>query len=588
MAYDLLTTSGINKLVSNYITSESSKRLTPLNTRKTRYQELDNAYSTISSRISSLTSLLSTLKETGTNSSFVDKSASSSNTNFVAVTAGSTAVSGSSTIRVNQLAKNDLVLSKDLTSSDISSEITAPGTHKFIITSGDGNGTAFTSSVDVTFESSDFTNNTITNKKVMEKIQSALRSDKAVALSNSVTGSSSSNGSFTLNLGGTEKTITYSAGNYSDIFDSIVSQINSVPGITAEKVIDGSNYQLKLTVTDTTKYLTLNGDSNTLLADIGLSASKEKSASDIVTASTFSPVTGKSQLSFTSKQSGYDNRILSISDSGTGKALTAVGLNLGSSRQAFVQSPGEDTPGYVHLATSLNSKFDFNGVSLERNNNVVSDLLDGVTINLKSVMQAGDSTVNLSVENDTSKIKEKVQSFVTKFNDLYTYLKEKSVSTGKTRGLLLGDSTTDSILTILRTTAISTISGINTSEINTLSKLGITFTTSGGLSITDSPRLEAAIKDNLSQVEAAFNSSNGIANILYNRLNPYLGSDGFITKTKANFTSSIEFLADSITSHQTRIDKSAELLRNQYLKLQTQLATLLSTQSYFSANTQYQ
>ncbi len=587
MAYDLLTTSGINNLVNTYKTSESSKRLNPINTRKTRYQNLDSAYTTINSKITSLTSLLSSLKETGTNSSFVDKSASSSNTNYVAITASSTAIPGSQTIRVNQLAKSDLILSKDLNSSEISSEITAPGTHNFVVTSGDGSGGTLTSSVSVTFEASDFTNNTITNKKVMEKIQSTVRNDKAVATSNLVTDSSVSSGSFILNLGGKEKNITYTAGTYSEIFDSIVSQINGVSGITAEKVLDGSNYQLKLTVTDTTKYLTLNGDTSNLLTEIGLSATKEKSAAELITVSTFSPVTLKSQLSITTKQSGYDNRILSITDSGTGKALTSVGLNLGSNRQPFVQNSGEDTPGYVNLAASLNSKFDFNGVSLERNTNVVSDLLDGVTINLKSVMQPSDATVNLAVENDTSKIKDKVQSFVTKFNDLYNYLKEKSVSSGTTRGLLLGDSTADSILSILRTIATGTISGINSNEINTLSKLGITFSTSGGLSISDSSRLETAIKDNLSQVEAAFNSSNGIANTLYSRLNPYLGSDGYITKSKANFNSSIEFLSDSISSQQARIDKSAELLRNRYLKLQTQLATLLSTQSYFTTNTQY-
>lgn len=584
MAYDLLTTSGINNLVSTYITSESSKRLTPLNTRKTKYQDLDTAYTAINSKISSLTSLLSSLKETGTDSAFVDKSASSSNTNFVAVTADGTASSGSQTVRVNQLAKSDLVLSKDLTSADISTEITAPGTHTFVVTAGDGEGGTFTSTVNVTFEASDFTNNTITNKKVMEKIQTAVYNDKAVATSNSVTGSSASSGSFTLNLDGTETTINYSAGTYSEIFDSIVSQINDLSGITAEKVVDGSNYQLKITVTDTSKYLSLSGDTSNLLSEIGLSSTKEKSAAGIITASTFSPVTLKSQLSLTAKQSGYDYRILSITDSGTGKALTSVGLNLGSTRQSFVQNAGEDTAGYVYTSSTLSSKFDFNGISLERNSNVITDLLDGVTINLKSVMQAADATVNLTVESDTSKVKEKVQSFVTKFNELYTFLKEKSVSTGTTRGLLLGDSTTDSILTILRTVATGTISGINSSEINTLSKLGITFTTSGGLSISDSSRLEDAIKDNLSQVEAAFNSTSGIANVLYDRLNPYLGSDGYITKSKANFTSSIQYLADSITSQQTRIDKSAELLRNQYLKLQSQLAALLSSQSYFMTN----
>lgn len=584
MAYDLLTTSGINSLVSNFITSESSKRLTPLNTRKTRYQDLDSAYTTINTKISSFTSLLSSLKGTGTSSAFINKAAASSNTNFVNVTADSTAISGSQSLRVTQLAKSDLVLSPDLTSSDISTDITAAGTHTFVITSGDGEGGTFTSSVSVTFDAADFTNGTITNKKVMEKIQSAVNSDKAVVTSNSLTGSSASAGSFSLNLNGTATTINYTAGTYSDIFDSIVTQINTLSGITAEKVINGSNYQLKITVTDSSKYITLSGDTSNLLTEMGVSVTKEKGASGLVSASTFSPVTLQSQFSLTAKQSGYDNRILSLTDSGTDKALTSIGLNLGSTRQSFVQNAGLDTPGYVNAVTSLNSKFEFNGLNLERNSNVITDLLTGVTINLKSVMQTTDATVNLTVESDTSKVKEKVESFVTKFNELYTYLKEKTVSTGTKRGLLLGDSTADSVLSILRTVASSSITGISSTEINTLSKLGITFTTSGGLTISDSSRLESSIKDNLSQVEAVFNSTSGIANVLYDRLNPYLGTGGYLTKSQANFSSSIQSLADSITSQQTRIDKNAELLRNQYLKLQSQLATLLSNQNYFMTN----
>ncbi len=584
MAYDLLTTSGINSLVSNFITSESSKRLTPLNTRKTRYQDLDSAYTTINTKISSFTSLLSSLKGTGTSSAFINKAAASSNTNFVNVTADSTAISGSQSLRVTQLAKSDLVLSPDLTSSDISTDITAAGTHTFVITSGDGEGGTFTSSVSVTFDAADFTNGTITNKKVMEKIQSAVNSDKAVVTSSSLTGSSASSGSFTLDLNGTATTISYTAGTYSDIFDSIVTQINTLSGITAEKVINGSNYQLKITVTDSSKYITLSGDTSNLLTEMGVSVTKEKGASGLVSASTFSPVTLQSQFSLTAKQSGYDNRILSLTDSGTDKALTSIGLNLGATRQSFVQNAGLDTPGYVNAVTSLNSKFEFNGLNLERNSNVITDLLTGVTINLKSVMQTTDATVNLTVESDTSKVKEKVESFVTKFNELYTYLKEKTVSTGTKRGLLLGDSTADSVLSILRTVASSSITGISSTEINTLSKLGITFTTSGGLTISDSSRLESSIKDNLSQVEAVFNSTSGIANVLYDRLNPYLGTGGYLTKSQANFSSSIQSLADSITSQQTRIDKNAELLRNQYLKLQSQLATLLSNQNYFMTN----
>lgn len=584
MASDLLTTSGINNLVNNFKIAESNKKINPLTTRKTYYQNLDTAYSTLSSKLDLLKSLLSELKTTGASSIFSSKKASSSNTNFVNVTTTNSAVNGASSLRVNQLAKNDIVMSQDLTSTANSSVITSAGTHNFVITAGDGSGGTFTSTVSAVFDASDFTAGVISNQKVMEKLSNAINSDKATVLSNSVTGSTLSSGSFTLNLNGTSTQINYTAGTYSAVMDSIVTQINSLSGITAEKIINGSNYQLKITVTDSSKYLTISGDTGTLVSELNIAATKEKGASGIVSASVFSPAASYSQLSITAKETGYDYRILSLSDSVGGQALSSVGLNLGGTRQTFVQNAGTDTPGYVYSTAVLNSKIEFNGINIERNSNVISDLLTGATITLKSLMQSTDSTVNLSISNDESKVKEKIQDFVTKFNDVYNFIKEKSTSNKNGRGIFVGDSSASSLLSILGTTAYSTVTGIPQNEINTLSKLGITFNSSSGLSISNSSQLDTALADKINQVEALFNSTSGIANYLYDRVNPYLGVDGYITKTKTSFGSSITALSDSITSAQSRIDKNAESLRNRYIKLQTQLAQLLSNQSYFSFN----
>lgn len=587
MATDLLTTSGINSLVNTYKTSESNKKITPLTTRRTRYQNLDSAYSTLNTKLTSLKSILSTLKTTGSSSAFTAKSASSSNTSFVTTAASNSALAGTHSIRINQLAKNDLLLSLDQASDDASTTITSAGTHTFTITSGDGSGGTFTSNVSVTFESADFTAGVISNKKVMEKIQTAINTDKAIVTSNSVTGSTASSGAFTFNLNGTETTINYSSGTYSDVIDSIVSQINDLSGVSAEKVIDGSNYQLKITVTDSSKYLTINGDTSNLVSELGIAVTKEKGSSGIVSASTFSPVTSTSQFSLTAKNSGYDYRILSLQDTGTSTALSAMGLNLGSTRQVYVQNSGLDTPGYVHSSSLLNAKLEFNGINVERNSNVITDLVSGVTFNLKSSMQTTDTTVNIAVDNDTAKVKEKIQSFITNFNDLYTFIKTKTTSTDTARGLLVGDASSSSILSILRSSATNVVSGIDTDDINSLSKLGITFNINNGLSITDSDQLDDALENNADQVEALFNSTYGIANVLYPRIDAYLGTEGYISKTRANFSKTIENLNDSISSSQTKINKSAEILRTQYQKMQAQLATLLSNQSYFMSNSYY-
>src|SRR5512145_1653926 len=111
MAYDLLTTSGINSLVNSYINTESQKRLSPLTTRKTKYTSISNIYSGLLSKVDALKSKMSILKATGTSSAFAVKKATSSNTTAVTVSASTAAQKGAFALRVNQLAKNDLVVS---------------------------------------------------------------------------------------------------------------------------------------------------------------------------------------------------------------------------------------------------------------------------------------------------------------------------------------------------------------------------------------------------------------------------------------------------------------------------------------------
>ena len=584
MAFDLLTSSGIKTLVENFSLSETQKRITPLSLRKTKYQDKDKAYTQLHDKLSAFKTLLSTLKTTGNFSAFADKTASSSNSDFVTITPSSSAIANTSSIRITQLAKNDLALSKDLNSSDASTTITEAGTHTFTLTGGDGTDGVVTSHVSVTFEETDFTNGAISNKKVMEKIQKAINDNRATVISNSVTGSTVSAGSFVANINGKDTTIDYSAGTYSSVIDSVVTELNKISGINAQKIVDGSNYTLNITVTDTSKYISISDDTSNLVSELGIATTKEIGASGIVSTAVFSPQNLTSQLSFTAKQSGYGYRLLSMTDTNSGNALNSIGLNLGATRQVFVQNEGVDTPGYVYSTSVLNAKIEFNGINIERNSNTINDLLTGVSINLKSTMQPTDTTVSLAVSNDTSKVKDKIQNFIDKFNDVYLYLKNQSIYDGNLKGTLFLDSTATTILNFLRSSATSAVSGIASDKLNSLTKLGITFDNKNGLAISDSTQLENSIKDKADQVEAIFNSVNGIATNLYARVYSYLGAGGYIAKSRNSFGSSIKNLQSNIDSQQKVIDKRSALLRDNYIKMQQQLSSLMNNQSLFSSS----
>ncbi|MEJ2615725.1 MAG: flagellar filament capping protein FliD, partial [Ignavibacteriaceae bacterium] len=102
------------------------------------------------------------------------------------------------------------------------------------------------------------------------------------------------------------------------------------------------------------------------------------------------------------------------------------------------------------------------------------------------------------------------------------------------------------------------------------------------LSISDTTTFEQKVNENADQVAALFNSTNGLANTLYNQIDPYLGVTGYLTLKKNSYTSNITALSDKITAAQDRINKSADSLRTQYEKLQSQLAEMISMQNMIS------
>ncbi len=584
--FDILSASGIDRLISSYKSVEQKRKIQPLTTKKSGYEFKDKAYTNLSSKLSSLKTLLDDLKTTGSSSEFKYKKATVSNDDFLTASATSSAGIGSYNIRITQLAKSDVAISKDIdTSSDDANSLgITTGTYEFTIKTGDGSTGEYVSHVKVDLDASD------SNEEIMEDIRDAINSDKAVVESDEKSGDYTGGATeFTINVNGTETTISDDGGGtYSDLIDRLVSKINSdVDGVTAEKVDNGGTYQLKITVDNADDYITITNSSGyDIVSDLNIGVTKEKGASGIVTASVYSPTTGTSQFSITSKESGLDYRIKELSDS-TGNALDVLGLNLGTSRPSYDQSTDPDTPGFLYADVTdannqLNAKLTFNGVDVQRNSNTISDLVTGVTFSLKSVMSSSDDEVTVSVANDVEQIKSKIQDFIDKFNDVYKYIKNNSLDDHGTRGPFLGDALATALRTNMTSYAYSEVTGLDSDAINKLSQIGISFTPDGGLSIKDNSTLEDQIKNNIDEVEDLFNSSDGIANKLYDLIDPYVGAGGYLSNYQDSLENNISYLNDRIKSIQKQIDKSADTLRDKYEKMQQQLIEIMAAQSLMS------
>lgn len=575
MSVNPLSTQGIENLVSTYAQNEQSKTISPLETRKSKFSTLSSAWEDLSKKLDSFKTLLNDFKVSTSSSLFNSKKATLSSSSYFTVAAGKTATTGNYSVRVNQLAKSDLLVSNSLAYTTDTYDITnMSGTHKIKMQSGD-----YTSYVDVTFDDSE------NNQTIMQKISTAINSDKAVVnssvdnKSNSFTGA----GEFVVDLNGTETKIAYDYSNtsYDDVVADLKSKIGDIGGLTTS--IDSTTGQLSISVDDSAKYISIKGSNDTggALSFLGIDVTKEKSAAGISTASVFAPSTGNTKLSITSDSTGYDNRLI-LSDV-TGSALSSVGItsSILSNRTVIAD---DNSAGFVYSANStvdnqLNAKLNFNGINIQRNTNSITDLVGGVTFSLTGVMEASTKTVDVTVDSDTDTIKGKIQDFVKQYNSVYSTLKNRSTSDKYSRGVFTSDASAQSLLRTLTTTAMGKVSGASNSVFSRLSGLGITFDPETGLTVADESKLTKAITDNGSDVANLFYGSDGIATTLYKTTDSFLGSTGVIANVRNAYDKNIKYLSDKITSIQTRIDKNSDTLRNKYLTMQQQYATMINNQN---------
>lgn len=353
--------------------------------------------------------------------------------------------------------------------------------------------------------------------------------------------------------GGSEKRVTIDADNSS--LEGIKNAINSAKvGVTATIVNDGSvsnPYRLILSADKT-------GAKNKITISSNLTGAKQMdfsgSSFDQVEKTSFSPTaTSTPTLGATASYTGSQNKTYTFTVGGTGTQTVGQGdiqidwtdgTNSGtvivSSADTEVELIGGGADGLKLqfgagtlvagdtfqvqtfsplLQAAQDAKLSVGSASgggspitVTSETNFVKDLIAGVTLNLKKV--SGDELITINIEQDTSLIEERIDSFIQKFNDVIASIDEQFKfdpnNVGKT-GSLFGDRTLMMLQSSLRGAVTSRISGID-SQYTMLAAIGIRMGATGKLAVVDRSKLQAAIKDNVSDVQKLFAASGSSSN----------------------------------------------------------------------------
>jgi flagellar hook-associated protein 2 len=161
------------------------------------------------------------------------------------------------------------------------------------------------------------------------------------------------------------------------------------------------------------------------------------------------------------------------------------------------------TQGLSETVTAQNANFKLNGVAVTKTSNSVSDVLEGVTLNLSKVTS---SPATLTVARDTASVSNSISGFVKAYNDLATTLKNVSGydAASKRGAILQGDSTVRSLQTQLRGILGTTVTG-TPGDLTTLSSIGVAFQKDGSLAV-DQTRLNDAMTNHFDEIASLFAS----------------------------------------------------------------------------------
>jgi len=228
--------------------------------------------------------------------------------------------------------------------------------------------------------------------------------------------------------------------------------------------------------------------------------------------------------------------------------------------------------------TATNAEFTIDGVAFSRANNIVDDVIPGMSLTLKKA--APGQGVDIGASRPLDMIKQTVGDFVSVYNQLKKSLVSASSMSGATTSLRELERELSNLLNKVLSSHGS---------INKLSDIGISSTRDGLLSV-DNAKLDKVLASDAGAVEALFNprrdathtelSDPGIAFALDAIRDKAVGVNGAIGRASKSLDAKKENLADQLEKIEERESVYKAGLEKKYGALEAKLAAFKATQSY--------
>ena len=376
---------------------------------------------------------------------------------------------------------------------------------------------------------------------------------------------------FTVTIGGTVRTVV--PGPTAPTMDAMASNLQ-----TQLRALDGST---DISVTYSGTVLTVVSSAGRTITDTAL------------TQKTYDDTPAGLVSAINASNRGYKAQLINDGSSTSPYKMVITGAS-GSTEGFSLSSTSSTAPSFATASgySASDAILTVDGISYKRKTNTITDIVTGLTLDLKATNSTAASVV---VARDTTDIKTKLTALVTAYNDFNDIISQTTnpKSTLDTYGAtLVGDSTMRLVRQQMRSLIFGT-SSTPGGTIKSLGDMGYALDQKGVLSL-DATKLDTVLTNNFDDVAKLFTGGYnklstfstapaGIAGDAVKRLTNLLASTGpLMTKSENANTENTKYQAQ-LTKLQLRMDALLARYQKQFASMDSMVGSVNSQKTSLKA-----
>ena len=253
-------------------------------------------------------------------------------------------------------------------------------------------------------------------------------------------------------------------------------------------------------------------------------------------------------------ETGTSQSFTMSSDDGSGNAVTDVSFT-------------------NHVQTAADASFKVNGLTVTRSTNSISDVIDGVTLDLYTNTTGA---ARLDLNRETTSIKDNIKGLVNAYNDFEETLKilgDSSSEVEEFGGALAGESLLQTVRTQVRGFIVNNSTSPGTT-IKAARDVGMSIDRNGKMTL-DETKLDNALQNHFGEVSTMFTAdtnnqsiysaaSGGLAGDAVKSIEKMLLSTGLIDTQSRSASNQITKFKDELTVLEDRMEKLMTRYMNQF------------------------